>query len=122
MEAPRLDTDVKEEKGAILEALREQPPRAPARGTSGAGLSDLEEPATRRRIKGKPGTAGLLKGPGDQGEEAAAVNVVTAGAEEEGRTDREVGQQGFFLKAAQRTGQLGGSNTLKPATLWESAA
>ncbi|KAJ1116869.1 hypothetical protein NDU88_005074 [Pleurodeles waltl] len=88
-------------------------------GTSGAGLSDTEEPARRQRIKGTPGTAGLLKGPGDQGREAATV---TAGAEEEGRTNCYVGQRGFLPKAAQRTGQLGGSNKLKPATLWESVA
>ncbi|KAJ1163670.1 hypothetical protein NDU88_004125 [Pleurodeles waltl] len=69
-----------------------------------------------------PGTAGLLKSPGDRGGEAAAAGAVTTGAEEEGRTDCDVGQRGFHPRVAQRTGQLGGSNTLKPATVWESVA
>ncbi|KAJ1146260.1 hypothetical protein NDU88_012538 [Pleurodeles waltl] len=61
-------------------------------GTSGAGLFDPEDPARRRRIKGTPCTAGLLKGTGDQGGGAAAADTVTTGAEEEGRTHCDMGQ------------------------------
>ncbi|KAJ1118331.1 hypothetical protein NDU88_006524 [Pleurodeles waltl] len=89
-------------------------------GTFGARLSNSEEPSRRRQNKETAGTAGLLKSMGEQGGEDAAAGAITTGAEEKGRTDHNVGQREFLAKAAKQTGQLGGSNTLKPTTLWES--
>ncbi|KAJ1173815.1 hypothetical protein NDU88_005641 [Pleurodeles waltl] len=84
-------------------------------GTSGAVLSDPEDLSTLRRIEEMPNIAGLLKAREIEEEVATTAGVVTAGAEEDRWADRNVGRRGFHT--ALRTGRLGGSNTLKPATL-----
>ncbi|KAJ1176206.1 hypothetical protein NDU88_001489 [Pleurodeles waltl] len=58
--------------------------------TSGAGFVEPEETSGRRRRRG---------------------------VEDEGRADRDVDRRRFLLSEAQQTGPLGGSKTLKPATL-----
>ncbi|KAJ1197947.1 hypothetical protein NDU88_001791 [Pleurodeles waltl] len=87
------------------------------RNTSGAGFAYPEETSGRRRREETPSMGGLLKSPGDHGEEVATADAVTRGAKDEGRADRNIGRLRFLLSEAQRTGQLGGSKMLNPATL-----
>ncbi|KAJ1180272.1 hypothetical protein NDU88_005494 [Pleurodeles waltl] len=74
--------------------------------TSGAGLSDPEEPFRRGWRKDMPSTVGLSKFLGDPGGEVATADAFTRGAVEEGHADRDAGRRGSYPSAAQQTGQL----------------
>ncbi|KAJ1202122.1 hypothetical protein NDU88_005923 [Pleurodeles waltl] len=86
-------------------------------GTSGSDNPAPEGPSIERRIAATPGTAGLLNSSGDREGESTAADAINTGAEEEEQADNDVGRRGHHLNMAQWTGQPGGSNTLKPATL-----
>ncbi|KAJ1144185.1 hypothetical protein NDU88_010487 [Pleurodeles waltl] len=83
-------------------------------GTSGSDNPAPEGPS----MEGKnAATAGLLNSPGDRGKESTAADAVNTGAGEEELADHDAGRQGHHPNTVQRTGQPGGSITLKPATL-----
>ncbi|KAJ1081486.1 hypothetical protein NDU88_001668 [Pleurodeles waltl] len=69
--------------------------------------------------RGNAGNHRPFKQPGGQRSQTITrgAEAVNRGTTEEGRADHDAGRRGLHPKAVQRTGRLGGSKMLKPATL-----
>ncbi|KAJ1138684.1 hypothetical protein NDU88_005065 [Pleurodeles waltl] len=87
--------------------------------TSSAGLPDPEAPSRGGWTVETPGTTRLLNSLGARGGTTISrgAKAFNKEAMKEGRTDHNAGCQVLHPEAAQRTGRLGGSKTLKPATI-----
>ncbi|KAJ1175639.1 hypothetical protein NDU88_000926 [Pleurodeles waltl] len=83
------------------------------------GVPDPEAPGRGGQNMETPGTTGLFNclgvredAPDIRGAEAFHTDVT-----DKGRSHRDAGPRGLHPEEAQLTGRLGGSKTLKPATL-----